>query len=95
MAVFFIAYLRRVIDLPTLLRCWDAIANAYSGDLKILLGISSEPAFGGGNSHLEYLVRSGLTTPKGSKLINDDRIDYVVSGFGKVFVKVYHETNAA
>jgi hypothetical protein len=94
MAVFFIAYLRRVIDLPVLLRCWDAIESAYGGDLKILLGVTGEPAFGGGNSHLEYLVRSGLTTPKKSKLIGDDKIEYFVSSFGNLFINLYHENSA-
>ena len=93
MAVFFIAYLRRTIDLPTLLRCWDAIETAYGGDLKILLGAGDERPFGGGNSHFEYLVRSGLTTLTKSKGIDDDKIGYDVSDFGKRFIYVYQEAN--
>lgn len=95
MAVFFIAYLRRMIDLSTLLRIWDSIATAYCGDLSILLGLASEPAFGGGNSHLQYLTRTGLSQVRGIAIDNDGTMQYEASPFGYYFIKIYHEANAA
>ena len=95
MAVFFIAYLRRMIDLPTLLRSWDSIATAYCGDLSILLGLTGEPAIGGGNSHLQYLLRTGLSQIRGITADHSGTMQYDVSQFGSLFISVYHEANAA
>jgi len=94
MAVFFIAYLRRIIDLRTLLRSWDSIATAYCGDLSILLGLESEPAIGGANSHLQYLLRTGLSQIRGITLETVE-MQYELSRFGSVFINVYHEANVA
>jgi hypothetical protein len=96
MAVFFIAYLHKAIDIAFLLRAWDAISAAYVGDLKLILGFAGEPAVGGGNSHLEYLLRSGLTTFRGGVLISSiGTIEYSVSDFGNRFIAVYNKFKAA
>lgn len=91
MAVFFRAYLHRYIDMEILLRAWDAISISYTGDLRILLGYSATPAFGGGNSHFEYLFRAGLTKMVAGKAIDDiGSLTYSMSDFGRLFVDTFH-----
>jgi len=68
----------------------------YVGDLKLILGFAGEPAVGGDNSHLEYLLRSGLTTFRGGVLISSiGTIEYSVGDFGNRFIAVCNKFKAA
>ncbi len=92
-ALFFAAYVEGYMTVSGLFRCWDAIHNAFPGDLRQFLGLETLPADDQPDEYLVNLGRTGLTLPYDDTLIGGDPgvIPHKVSELGTTFREVYEK----